>query len=170
MGWKLKGEFPTKNHVVVVAPHTSNWDFIIGRSMAYALRLDAKFLAKSQLFIFPFSFIFKALGGIPVDRTQSNDLVSFAIDLLKNNDSMVLGIAPEGSRSKVDHWKTGFYHIAKGANVSIALSFLDFKKKEAGVGLVVFPGEDIREDLKIIEDFYKSVSPKYSELYNPKIF
>ncbi len=169
-GWKVAGEFPSSNHVVVVAPHTSNWDFIIGRSMAYSLRLNAKFLAKSQLFFFPVSFIFKFLGEIPVDRTKNNDLVSFAIDLLVKRKNMVLGIAPEGSRSRVEQWKLGFYHIAQGANVPIALSFLDFEKKEAGVGLVIFPGGDIQKDMKSIEDFYKDVSPKIPANYNPKIF
>ena len=99
MGWKIVGDIPSvKKYVIILAPHTSNWDFIIGRCFGYILGIEAKFLGKSQLFKFPYGWIFTLMGGIPVDRTKHNNLVSFAIDLFNNREELVLGLAPEGSR------------------------------------------------------------------------
>tara|TARA_B100000497_G_C7688503_1_gene417842 strand:- start:76 stop:627 length:552 start_codon:yes stop_codon:yes gene_type:complete len=171
IGWKVVGDIPSeKKYVIIVSPHTSNWDFIIGRCFGYILKIEVKFLAKSQLFRFPYGWIFRWLGGISVDRTKHNNLVAYAIDLFKSSDELVLGLAPEGSRSKVDKWKLGFYHIAVGANIPIALGFLDFKTKEAGVQTMFYPTGDMSNDLQQIENFYKKVTPKYPEKYNPKIF
>ena len=171
LGWKVVGGIPVeKKYVIIVSPHTSNWDFIIGRCFGYMLEIEAKYLGKSQLFRFPYGWIFRRLGGIPVDRTKHNNLVAFAIDLFKSSQELVLGLAPEGSRSKVDKWKLGFYHISVGANIPIALGFLDYKKKEAGIGEMVLPSGDMEKDLQQIEDFYQKVTPKYPEKYNPKIF
>ena len=171
MGWKIVGDIPSvKKHVIILAPHTSNWDFIICRCFGYIFGIEAKFLGKSQLFKFPYGWIFTLMGGIPVDRTKHNNLVSFAIDLFKNREKLVLGLTPEGSRSKVDAWKLGFYHIAVGANIPIAIFFLDYIKKEAGVKTMFMPEGEIEKDLKNIEDIYKNAHPKYPEKYNSKIF
>lgn len=171
LGWKIIGDIPTeKKYVIILAPHTSNWDFIIGRCFGYILGIEAKFLGKSQLFKFPYGWIFTLMGGIPVDRSKHNNLVSFAIDLFNNTKQLVLGIAPEGSRSRVDSWKLGFYHIAVGANIPIAISFLDYTKKEAGIKLMFKPEGKLENDLKNIEAIYKNIEPKYPEKYNPNIF
>ena len=129
MGWKVVSDIPNhKKYVIIVSPHTSNWDFIIGRCFGYMLELEAKYLGKSQLFRFPYGWIFRLLGGIPVDRSKHNNLVAYAVDLFKSSDQLVLGLAPEGSRSsrKMETW---FYHIAVGANIPIALAYLDYAKK-----------------------------------------
>ena len=171
LGWKVVSDIPTlKKYVIIVSPHTSNWDFIIGRCFGYMLEIEAKYLGKSQLFRFPYGWIFRLLGGIPVDRSKHNNLVAYAIDLFKSSEELVLGLAPEGSRSRVEKWKLGFYHIAVGANIPIALAYLDYAKKEAGIGEMFLPSGEIQKDLQKIEDFYKGISPKNSEKYNSKIF
>ena len=171
LGWKIIGDIPSdKKYVIILAPHTSNWDFIIGRCFGYILGIEAKFLGKSQLFKFPYGWIFTKMGGIAVDRSKHNNLVSFAVDLFSTRDELVLGIAPEGSRSKVDSWKLGFYHIAVGANIPIAIAFLDYLTKEAGVKMMFKPKGELENDLSKIEEIYKNVHPKHPEKYNPKIF
>ena len=96
MGWKVVSDIPTqKKYVIIVSPHTSNWDFIIGRCFGYMLEIEAKYLGKSQLFRFPYGWIFRLLGGIPVDRSKHNNLVAYAIDLFKSSEGLVLGLAPE---------------------------------------------------------------------------
>ena len=171
MGWKVVSDIPTlKKYVIIVAPHTSNWDFIIGRCFGYMLEIEAKYLGKSQLFRFPYGWIFRMLGGISVDRSKHNNLVAYAIDLFKTSEKLVIGLAPEGSRSRVEKWKLGFYHIALGAKIPIALAYFDYAKKEAGILEMFYPSGEIHKDLQIIEDFYKNISPKYSDKYNSKIF
>ncbi len=170
-GWKVVGEIPQiKKYVIIAAPHTSNWDFVIGRSFGYMLGIEAKYLGKSQLFKPPFGWFFRLTGGIPVDRTKHNSLVTFTIDLFNQSKELVVGITPEGTRTRVEKWKQGFYHIAEGANVPILLSFMDYKRKEAGVGKIIYPSGDIEKDMSIIEEFYKGVSAKIPEHYNPKIY
>lgn len=170
-GWKVVGDPPSfPKYVILAAPHTSNWDFVIGRAFGYTLGIEAKFLGKSQLFRPPYGWFFRWMGGIPVDRTKHNSLVEFTIDLFNRSQYLAVGLAPEGTRQRVERWKQGFYHIAAGANVPIVLSFMDYKRKEAGVGKVIFPSGDIEKDMLDIESFYKTVVPKKPELYNQKIF
>ena len=170
-GWKVVGEIPQiKKYVIIAAPHTSNWDFVIGRSFGYMLGVDAKYLGKIQLFKPPFGWFFRWTGGIPVDRTKHNSLVAFTVQLFNNSKELVLGIAPEGTRKRVKKWKQGFYHIAVLANVPIVLSFMDYKKKEAGIGKILYPSGDIEKDMSVIEEFYQGIYPKVPEYYNPKIY
>lgn len=170
-GWKIVGDLPKdKKYLIVFAPHTSNWDFIFGRCFGYQLNIYAKFLGKSQLFQFPFGWFFRWMGGIPVNRAKSNNLVTTTIDLFNNSEYLVLGIAPEGTRSWTNKWKLGFYHIAVGANIPIMLSFLDYEKKEAGIGLILHPSGKVEEDLQKIQSYYEDKTPKFKEKYNPKIF
>ena len=170
-GWRVVGDIPSDipKYVILVAPHTSNWDFVIGRAFGYTLGIEAKYLGKSQLFKPPYGWFFRWMGGIPVDRTQHNSLVDFTIDLFNRSEQLIVGLAPEGTRKKVDRWKQGFYYIAVGANIPIVLSYMDYKKKEAGVGKIIYPSGELEKDLQIIEDFYKTINPKIPELYNPKI-
>lgn len=171
MGWKVMGEIPRiSKYVIVAAPHTSNWDFVIGRAFGYLLGIEAKFLGKSQLFKFPYGWLFRIMGGIPVDRTKHNSLVDFTIDLFHNSEALVLGLAPEGTRKSVSKWKHGFYYIALGAKVPIVLAFMDYKKKQAGIGKIIYPSGNIKEDFELIETFYQSITPRYPHHYNPKIF
>ena len=168
--WRIVGQLPKdKKYILIVAPHTSNWDFVLGKCFAYQFQIKAKFFGKSQLFKPPFGWLFRLMGGIAVERSKNNNLVNFAIEYFNNSDEFILGLAPEGTRSKAEKWKLGFYHIAQGANIPIVVSYLDYNKKEAGVGMILWPSGESTSDLKKIEDFYQTITPKYPQNYNPKI-
>ncbi|NJN42131.1 MAG: acyltransferase [Flammeovirgaceae bacterium] len=167
MGWKIIGQFPPelKKYVVAVAPHTSNWDFPVGVMARSVLRMQkAKFLGKSQLFKPPFGWIFRALGGYPVDRSKSQDIVSQVVEYFNNNDRFILAVAPEGTRKKVNALKTGFYYIAKGAGVPIIPTGFDFEKKEIKIGQPFYPTENIDHDLEVLLAFYRKIKGKNPEL------
>lgn len=172
LGWSSKQDLSIEfdKYIVVVAPHTSNWDFIYGILFAYQLPFKIKFFAKSQLFIWPIKWFFSRLGGIPVDRSKNNDLVSQAVDFINDNEKVVIGLAPEGTRKRVDKWKTGFYYIALKANIPIALAYLDYKHKLVGIGKVFKASGDINKDFQLIESFYANINPKNPDYYNKKIF
>ena len=114
--------------------------------------------------------IARSLGAIGVDRSKDQNLVEFASDLLKKSKGLVVLVPAEGTRKRVEKWKTGFYYIAKGANVPVALGYLDFKNKVGGVGPLIFPSSDMNYDFEIIQKFYLDKAGKYPELYNPKIY
>ena len=171
LGWS-DGGIPKIEHskyIVVVAPHTSNLDFVFGILYAYRLGFKIRYFAKSQLFHWFTAWFFKLLGGMPVDRSKKNNLVSQAVEIINSYNNLIVGIAPEGTRKKTKKWKTGFYYMALEAKIPIALAFLDYKDKKAGIGKVVIPSGDIEKDFKIIEDFYATIHPKHPSLYNKKI-
>ena len=105
-----------------------------------------------------------------MDRTKHNNLVSFSMDLFNKSKKLIITLSPEGTRQRVDKWKLGIYHIAVGAKIPIIISFLDYKEKKVGIGKVIYPSGNIKKDMQIIQDFYKTITPKYPELYNPVIF
>ncbi len=111
----------------------------------------------------PFKWFFKWLGGIPVDRSKSSNIVAKSIQRFHQNEKLILMIAPAGTRKRVKKWKTGFYHIANGANVPIVLGFLDYRQKAGGIGPVIYPTGDIKADMKTIRAFYDGVTGKYPE-------
>lgn len=167
MGWKIRGVFPAdlKKYIVAVAPHTSNWDFIIGVMARSILRMqNARFLGKSQLFKAPYGWFFRWLGGYPVDRTKSHDLVHQVVEIFKNHDQFILAIAPEGTRKKVDKLKTGFYYIAKGAGIPIIPCGFDYKQKEVVIGDPFYPKESVETDMQALLNFYQSIKGKNPEL------
>ena len=166
-GWKTGLTFPFHHlgkYIVIVGPHTSNWDFIIG--LAYRNILDmnyVRFLGKSQLFKPPFGWIFRKLGGIPVDRTSSHNLVDGVADLFDKYERFAIAIAPEGTRKKVDKLKTGFYFIAAKAKVPIIMVGLDYKQKTVVFSEPLYPTDQLK-DFEAIYDFYRVVPGKYPEL------
>lgn len=167
LGWTLVGEMPKqyKKYVVAVAPHTSSWDFIIGIMARNALGLQrAKFLGKSQLFKPPFGWFFRMLGGTPVDRSSSHDLVDQVVKIFNSHKEFVLALAPEGTRKKVDKLRTGFYYIAKGAGVPIVPAGFDFEKKQVIVGQPLIPSADFDADMATLMAFYRSIKGKVPEL------
>ena len=167
IGWTTEGSFPKdlKKYIVAVAPHTSGWDFVIGIMARSILHLQkAKFLGKSQLFKPPFGWFFRAVGGYPVDRTTSHDLVHQVVSIFDSHDRFVLALAPEGTRKKVDRLKTGFYYIAKQARVPIIPCGFDFEKKTVIVGEPFYPTENIEHDMKAIIQFYGRIVGKNREL------
>ncbi|MDG1429161.1 MAG: lysophospholipid acyltransferase family protein [Crocinitomicaceae bacterium] len=133
-GWKIDRRSPegVKKCVVVVAPHTSNWDFIIGKLAFRSYGVKAKFLIKKELFFFPLGWIMKGMGGIPVDRKANNNLTESAVQHFQENDTMFMLFTPEGTRSYSPNWKKGFYYIAKKAEVPIYLGYIDYKNKTGG--------------------------------------
>ena len=143
LGWTVHMDDPlTSRYVLVVAPHTSNWDFPLGLLAAWALDLKANWIGKHSLFRGPMGPVMRALGGIPVDRTAASDLVDQMAERFAASDHLVLGMAPEGTRSTSDHWKTGFWRIARAAEVPIAMAYLDYGRREIGLGVTFLPSED----------------------------
>jgi 1-acyl-sn-glycerol-3-phosphate acyltransferase len=164
LGWTVHAEFPeTGKYVLIVAPHTSNWDFPLGILAKTALKLDARWMGKHTLFHWPAGWFFRALGGVPVRRDQALNMIQQMADLFAGPGPMVLALAPEGTRIKKDHWKTGFYHIARAAQVPIAMAYLDYENKEVGLGGTLYPSDDISEVFVQIREFYRNRNGKYRE-------
>ncbi|WP_197463744.1 lysophospholipid acyltransferase family protein [Desulfuromonas sp. DDH964] len=164
LGWRLAGPFPEQSKlVVVVAPHTSNWDFIVGIALVFATGLHANWLAKHVFFRPPLGLLARWLGGIAVDRSKRNDLVEQTTAIYRQRERIWLGITPEGTRKKVERWKSGFWHIAKAAGVPIALCYFDYRKREIGFGPLLLPGENYEADLARIQAFYADVAPRHPE-------
>lgn len=174
LGWKVEKNLPegVNRCVMIAAPHTSNWDFPIARSAFSILKIPVKYTIKDSWFKFPFNLIFGPLGGIPINRAprkkgeERPSTVDAMAALFENRDSLAVMVTPEGTRSYREEWKSGFYHVAKKAGVPIGLGYLDYEKKIAGVGKMVYPSDDIDADMKIIMDFYKDVSPKHPENFS----
>ncbi|MBX9267970.1 lysophospholipid acyltransferase family protein [Chromobacterium violaceum] len=161
-GWKLKGAFPAQDkYVMIGAPHTSNWDFPITLGLCFAARAKIYWMGKHTLFKGPMGPVMRWLGGVPVARHQSNSLVQQMVDVFQRSDRLVLAIPPEGTRKAVKEWKTGFYHIACGAGVPIALAYLDYGRKEGGFGPLFQPSGDIEADMPRIRAFYADKQGRY---------
>ena len=168
LGWKAVGSFPKdlKKYVIIAAPHTHWLDFPLGISIKYAEGIPADFIGKASLFKPPFGFIFRALGGVPVDRTKSTNKVDAIVDVFNNREQFVLGMSPEGTRKRIDQWKSGFYYIAKGANVPIIMTTLDFGNKEVKISKPFYTTDNKEADFKFIQDYFKSVKGKIPENFN----
>jgi 1-acyl-sn-glycerol-3-phosphate acyltransferase len=165
-GWKVTGYFPKeiKKFIIAVAPHTSNWDFVVGIAARSILGIQkAKFLGKSQLFKAPYGWFFKILGGYPVDRSQSNDVTDQVAQIFNTHDQFILAVAPEGTRKKVNKIKTGFYYIALKAKVPIIPVGFDFSRKEVIVGNPLYPKE-INADMEVLRNFYRAIAGRNPEL------
>jgi 1-acyl-sn-glycerol-3-phosphate acyltransferase len=163
-GWRKEGNMPDiPKFVLIAAPHTSNWDFPIGMAVMLAFKLEFNWLGKDSLFRWPFGGFYKWFGGIPINRSESGDVVAQSVRAFKDKGKMVLVVAPEGTRKKAKYWKTGFYHIANGANIPIVMGFLDYVRKVGGFGPTLMPTGDIEFDMKSIHDFYATVTGKYPE-------
>ena len=156
IGWRLDAQVPQVNRYVLIGyPHTSNWDFILGMLAKWGMRLPLNWVAKHSMFWGPFKPMFIAMGGVPSNRAETSGFIQKNIDLFSEREQFVLGIMPEGTRSKTDRWKTGFYHIAHGANVPIALAYLDYKNKVIGIGKTIETTGDIDKDFEVIKAFYQ---------------
>jgi 1-acyl-sn-glycerol-3-phosphate acyltransferase len=165
-GWRLVGALPaTPKYVIIAAPHTSNWDFIVAILAAAAFGLRINFMMKDELFRPPWGWFFRALGGIPINRRSNNNVVQQMVQRFAERERLALVIPPEGTRSKVTKWKTGFYYIALGAGVPILLGFADFARKQVGSGPLITPTGDIEADLAGIRAFYSGIVGKRPELF-----
>jgi len=162
-GWKVLGALPpeAQKSVFIAAPHTSNWDLPYTLMVCFVLRLNVRWMGKVSIFRFPFGGLMKWLGGIPVDRSQSNNLVAASAQAISQaRGAFQLIVPPEGTRSKTRYWKTGFYHIANTAQVPIVLAYMDYKQKISGLGPVFYPTGDLEADMVSIKAFYAPFTGK----------
>lgn len=158
IGWEINITVPRrKKCVICVAPHTSNWDFILGLSAYKSLGREANFLMKESWFFFPLNYLLKALGGIPVSRKRkSASLTDSVIRMFNDRDYVNLAVTPEGTRSRTERWHTGFLYIAKGAGVPVQLGVIDYSKKIIEINDEFIPTGDVEKDLVSIKAFYSS--------------
>ena len=165
-GWRLEGAFPdVPKLVIAVAPHTSNWDFVIGVLALWALDIKISFLGKHTLFRGWFGRWMRSIGGVPVDRSQSHGVVNQTVAAFNRIDRMVLAVAPEGTRQLDKGFKTGFLHIAHAAKVPVLLAYFDFSRKVVGFGPLFEPSGDIEKDMKQVLDFYRPIRGKYRKVW-----
>lgn len=161
-GWRVSGAFPNQSKfVAAVAPHTSNWDFIIAIAVKLSLGIEIKFLGKHTIFFWPLGVLLKKWGGIAVERSSKHGLVAQVADVFQQQDKLILGIAPEGTRKHTREWKTGFLHIAYAANVPVVPMALDFRTKEFIVMPPVTLSGNIESDLTLIKQQFPKAMAKY---------
>ena len=167
-GWKAKGGIPKdlNKAVLIIAPHTSNLDFYVGRFYCWIKDIPINVVIKKEAFFWPFGALLKKVGGVPIDRKKTTNKVDQVVDLFKTTDPMFFALTPEGTRKRAEKWKRGFYFIAEKANVPILLCYIDYEKKEAGIGPPFYPTGDFDKDFKKIEDFYRGIKGKHPENFN----
>ena len=156
-GWRVEGALPAHaaRSVLIAAPHTSNWDLPYTLMVAFALRLNIRWMGKQSIFRAPFGGVMRWLGGIPVNREQSTNLVAASAKAIREADGpLQLIVPPEGTRSKTRYWKTGFYYIAREAQVPIVMAYMDYERKLSGLGPLFEPTGDVDADMATIKAFY----------------
>lgn len=166
-GWKVvvKVDEPAQS-VICVAPHTSNWDFLIGKLAYWSLGRKASFLIKKSWFFFPMGYLFDAMGGVPVDRSRNTSVTQIMAEEFSRREQFHLAITPEGTRSLAPKWKMGFYHIAVSTKVPIQIACLDYAKKEVFIEALFYPTGDEAADIEKIQSYYKNVSARFPEKFN----
>ena len=174
MGWKIGGLYPVPEEfrqkcVLIAAPHTSNWDMPLTIAIAKVLDIKIGFTVSKDAIFFPLNILTEFLGAIPVDRSKRGihrkSTTQMMVDLLIERQRLALVIPPEATQKKTDEWHTGFYHIARGANVPILVGFMDYKEKKGGILGVVHPTGNIAKDMSEIMQYYKNVTGKYPEKF-----
>jgi 1-acyl-sn-glycerol-3-phosphate acyltransferase len=151
--------------VLCVAPHTSNWDYIVGMLFYRGIGGKPHVLMKKELFFFPLNYFFISLGAVPVDRKQKTSVSTQMVEWFQSQDNFQLAVAPEGTRSRNAQWKTGFYYIALSAGVPITLAYIDYNKKEVGIKTVFYPTGNVESDMEEIKNYYKDVKAKHPEKF-----
>ncbi len=176
-GWKINWNLPEGVHrcVMIAAPHTSNWDIIYARLAFYQMQIPLRFTIKKEWMFFPMSVLFRAAGAIGIDRSPKEpgqarpSMTDAMAALFASRDKLVVMVTPEGTRKLRTQWKTGFYYVAAKAGVPIGLGYLDYGKKEAGVGKMVYPSGDPARDLREIMDFYRPIEGRHPERFSVDI-
>ncbi|MCH7403752.1 1-acyl-sn-glycerol-3-phosphate acyltransferase [Belliella kenyensis] len=169
-GWKFVSTWPKSmtKAVLIAIPHTSNWDLLYARAAFYLMDVPVKFTIKKEVMVGPLGWLIKGLGGIAIDRKKTagkrkQTYTELMINLLKESDELVMMVTPEGTRSYAPKWKSGFYHIALGANVPIVVGYLDYKKKEAGIGPIIIPNGNMDDQIEEMKAFGRNVTGKYPD-------
>jgi 1-acyl-sn-glycerol-3-phosphate acyltransferase len=167
-GWHVVGSPPdVRKYVLIAAPHTSNWDFIWVLAFGFHYGIKIRWIGKHTLFRWPFGWFMRALGGVSIRRDRRQSLVKQMADTLIAADSMCLVVPVEGTRGYVDHWKSGFYHIARSARVPIVMSFLDYSRKIGGIGPTLQPTGEVRRDMDVLRAFYGDKIGKFPGKTSP---
>lgn len=157
-GWRVDGNLPdTPKFLLIGAPHTSNWDFVLFLGVVFSLKADVRYMGKAELFRSPLGWFFYYCGGIPVDRSKSTGLVEQMVEACNNSATFKLTITPEGTRKYVREWKRGFYYIAKGAGIPLVFAKVDAKQKTVRVGEVFHLTDDIEADMLAIQNAFKGM-------------
>ena len=161
-GWEAIGNVPDRpKFVMLLAPHTSNWDLFLILAILYELGIKFYWFGKKEIFRWPVGGLFKWLGGIPINRGLRQNVVQQTVEIIQAREQIIVGISPEGTRSNTKYWKTGFYYIACQAQIPIVLAFLDYGRKKGGFGPILDPTGNIEEDMKTIGYFYSGITAKH---------
>jgi 1-acyl-sn-glycerol-3-phosphate acyltransferase len=164
MGWRIEGQLPKLDKFVAIgAHHTSNWDFVIFIALKFVLRLNARWFGKHSIFRWPFGGLMRAWGGIAIRRDRQLNTVEQAVQAFRENRQFILVLSPEGTRKKVERWKMGFYHIARGAGVPIVMGALDYQNRRVVIGPTFYPTGDEQADLATMLAFFRPFVPKKPE-------
>lgn len=164
MGWRIEGQLPKLDKFVAIgAHHTSNWDFVIFIAMKFVLRLNARWFGKHSIFRWPFGGLMRTWGGIAIRRDRQLNTVEQAVQAFRENREFILVLSPEGTRKKVERWKMGFYHIARGAGVPIVMGALDYQNRRVVIGPTFYPTGDEQADLATMLAFFRPFVPKKPE-------
>jgi 1-acyl-sn-glycerol-3-phosphate acyltransferase len=169
-GWKLNAAWPKdlKKAVLIAIPHTSNWDLLYARAAFYLMDIPVSFTIKKEVMVGPLAWFIKSLGGIAIDRKRipggkKQTYTEAMTNMLKEADELVIMVTPEGTRRHAPKWKTGFYHIALGAEVPVVIGYLDYKKKEAGIGPIIQPNGNMIGQIEEMMAFGRTITAKYPE-------
>lgn len=166
-GWRVNISVPDyPKCIICVAPHTSNWDFVLGKLAYASVGRKAGFLMKEAWFFFPLNLIFKAIGGIPVPKKRGSSLTDAIIAKFNSSSEMAIAITPEGTRSRTDKWHTGFLRIALGAKVPVVLGAIDYSTKTMTMERTFYPTGDMDADLLVVKDYYKPFKGLYPDKFS----
>jgi 1-acyl-sn-glycerol-3-phosphate acyltransferase len=167
-GWRIVGEFPAlRRFVIVVAPHTSNWDFVVGLAAKFALSLRAVWIGKHTLFRPPFGKLLRRLGGVPVHRDAPHAVVQQIIDEFAAREAMVFVLAPEGTRKRVERWRSGYWHVAHGAGVPVIPVGFDFALRTIFIGPPHETTDDLNADEERLRAYVRGIAPRHPGLFVP---
>lgn len=171
-GWRVVGIRPTApRFLIIVAPHTSNWDFVVGLACGYGAGILSRwpygFFIKAALFRGPLASVFRVLGGIPIDRSAPHDAVRRSVEILQRQARYLLVVTPEGTRRRTEHWRSGFYHIAQDAGVPVVPVYLDYGTRQCRIGPATELRGDPEADLEAFRRFYAGVRAKHPERFGP---
>ena len=170
-GWTAIGEIPdVPKAVLIAAPHTSNWDGFWALTYKVAVGLDVSFFAKRSLFWFPLGTLLRGLGGVPLDRSRATSAVQQAASMFETEERLFFGLAPEGTRNRKDAWKSGFYRIAKAADVPVFLGLIDYRNKQVGIVQRLDLSDDIDADIEKCAKFYAGIEGRWPEKATPVRF
>jgi 1-acyl-sn-glycerol-3-phosphate acyltransferase len=169
LGWKIENGLPDlPKYLAIAAPHTSNMDAVVFLCGALTVGIRPLFTVKHTAFKPPFGGLIRWLGAYPVDRTRSTNVVDQVVEMFNKSDSVVFAVTPEGTRKHTNYWKSGFYHMARKANVPIVMGYVDYKRKVVGANPELFyPTGDIQKDIEVFAKFYAQFTPAKPENFGP---